>query len=90
MKHCGVETHGSRKWDPPPHKGEYFIPERGDSIFINPSLKDRTIALYHGYFRIYQEKEIWDTEFFQIIVPQNQGNKLDPHETKVVFLGTMV
>ena len=36
LKLCGVETHGSRKWDPPPPEEAFLIPGRGDSIFVNP------------------------------------------------------
>ena len=38
LKHCVVETHGSRKWEPPPHEETSLIPGRGDSIFINQFL----------------------------------------------------
>ena len=38
LKHCGLETHRSRKWDPPPPEEAFLIPGRGDSIFINPFL----------------------------------------------------
>ena len=31
-----METHGSRKWDPPPPEEAFLIPGKGDSIFINP------------------------------------------------------
>ena len=34
LKHCGVGAHGSRKWDPPSPEEAFFIPGRGDSIFI--------------------------------------------------------
>ena len=36
LKHCGVETHVSRKWDSPPPEKAFFISGRGDSIIINP------------------------------------------------------
>ena len=35
LKHFGMERHGTRKWDPPPSKEAFFIPKRGDIIFIN-------------------------------------------------------
>ena len=38
VKHCGVERHGSRKWDTPLPKEVVLIPGREDSIFINPFL----------------------------------------------------
>ena len=37
-KHYGLETHGIRKWDTTPPGEEFFIPGRGDRIFINPFL----------------------------------------------------
>ena len=36
ISHCGVETHRTRKWDPPAPEEEFFIPGGGDRIFINP------------------------------------------------------
>ena len=36
LKQCGVETHESQKWDPPPTEEAFLIPGRGDIFFINP------------------------------------------------------
>ena len=55
LKHCGLETHGSWKWDTPPPEEAFLIPGRGDRIFINLFFKVCIIVLYRGYFRMYQE-----------------------------------
>ena len=36
LKHCGVETHVSRKWEPLTPEEALFIMGRGDIIFIYP------------------------------------------------------
>ena len=85
-KHCGVETHGSRKWDPPPPEEEFLIAGRGDIIFIYPfllgsELSSDIVAILESTKRM----ESWMRTFLQINSPQNQEENPDPHEPKVLF-----
>ena len=91
LKHCAVETHGSQKWDPPPHLlRKNFYSRRGDSIFRNSfllrvDLSPEIVAILECTKRT----ESGIQTFLQITAPQNQEDILDPHELKVLLLGTL-
>ena len=87
-KHCGVETHGSQKWDPQPPEDEFLIPGRGDRTFINPFLLRDELS--SAIMAILECTQMWESgmkTFFQITTPQNQEENPDTHETKVLLLG---
>ena len=80
LKHCGVETHGSRKWDPPPPEEEFFIPGRGDNILINPFLLRAELSSdIVAILKCTKRTESGMRIFFQITDPQNQEENSDPH-----------
>ena len=78
-----------RKWEPPLHEEEFFIPGRGDSIFINPFLLNVELSLdVVDTLECTKRTESVMRIFSQITAPQKQENNLDPHELKVIYLGT--
>ena len=89
LKHCGVDTNGSLKWDPPPPEEEFFIPGRGDRNFINPFLLRAELSPdIVANLECTKSTESGMRNFFQITTTQNQEEKSDPHEPKALFLGT--
>ena len=89
LNHRGVETHGSWKWEPPLPKEIFFIPGRGDSIFINTFLlRSELLSDIVAILECTKRTESGMRTFFQIIDPQNQEENPYPHETKVLLLGT--
>ena len=89
LKHYGVEIHGSRKWDLPPHEEEFLIPGRGDSIYINPFLlMSELLSDIVAILECTKRTESGMRTFSQTTSPQNQEENPDPHEPKVLFLGT--
>ena len=84
-----VETHGSWKWDPPPPEEVFLISGRGDSIFINPFLLRSELSFdIVAILECTKSTESRMRTLFQIIAPQNQEENPDPHEPKVLLLGT--
>ena len=76
FKHCGMKTHGSRKWDAPPPEEEFCIPGRGDSIFINPfSLRAELSLDIVDILECTKMTEYRMRKFSQITAPQIQEEK---------------
>ena len=91
LKHCGVETCGSRKWDPPLLEDTFLIPVRGNIIFINKFLlRAESLSDIVAILEYTKRTESRMRTFYYITAPQNQQENSDPHETKVLFLGTTV
>ena len=87
LKQCGVETHGSPNWDSPPPEEDFS--GRGDIIFINPFfLRYELLPDIVAILECTKRTESSMRTFPHNNVPQNQEKKPEPHENKVLFLGT--
>ena len=76
LKHCGVETHGIQKWDPPTPEEALFISGMKKSIFINPFLlKEKELPDIVDILEYTKRTVYGMRKFFQITVLPKKENK---------------
>ena len=86
-----METHGSRKWYPPPRQEAFLIPGRGDIIFINKFLlREGLSPAIVDILECTKRTESGMRKTFHVTDPQKQVENSDPHELTVLFLVTLV